>query len=501
MEFKLVEGPWKTVFSGKIENHSVEILSNSEELILVMILDESNGKKSGAVLELFKTFNSVGETETFIETLPREVIGLIKHDESQTVKFLILGSGPTYAKYDEREISKELSELFKKIKSASVIVNDVSKAYNLTLKELSQCNEKTKQAFFGEPLLAPMLSKQAFAREHVHEMAESKYSEGEIVLGITKEGIQIKEPTYLFSKTIVYGGTVKERMRSINVIIEGLLLSNIPVAIFDSNKTFNSLREPSRNPRDLKKFKIEAGPIGFPVKDFNAAKDIKADLKFVEADSLLESFGVGKNPLNALLKKVFIEGGFRQITEIVERIKKEKEQGDITEFQKNKASRILRLIDFRYPEMFDSENNISEISRKWLRGLGRAGLINLSEIDDRQKIIITNNLLKGLVEFYKQSGPTKEIRTVVVLPEANKIIPLNESSGLALEILNSIIEGEQYGIGWLLGTENITDLKQEIRQKVAATISIVRENDIGVELADKKPYRATIRCSLSECTI
>jgi len=111
MEFKLANGPWTTLFTGNFQGHDIEILSNPESMILVVIYEKEGDKIAGAVLELFKVFAATGEIEAFVETLPREVLGITKHDPKSTLKFFILGSTPNYVAFKEDAFLSEADKM------------------------------------------------------------------------------------------------------------------------------------------------------------------------------------------------------------------------------------------------------------------------------------------------------------------------------------------------------------------------------------------------------
>ena len=214
--FKLSDGPWKKLFEGAFEENEVNIYSNPKSIILVLIFEKESGKTSGVVVEMFKVFFSVGEVEGFVETLPREIILLTKHDEKETLKFLVLGSRPSYIKWEEQQFMAETDTMLKRLKTSSTLIKDVSKAYDLTLQELSEAHESAQKAFFTQPLLVPLLS----TSSHETESGIAGIAKGEIIFGLTKKQEQVLEPINLFNKTIIFGGREHDRRHVLKVIVE-----------------------------------------------------------------------------------------------------------------------------------------------------------------------------------------------------------------------------------------------------------------------------------------
>ncbi|MFH1239744.1 MAG: hypothetical protein V1672_00845 [Candidatus Diapherotrites archaeon] len=497
MEFKLSEGPWKEIFTGRFNEYEVEIFTNPDGLVLVAIYEREGTNKTGVVLELYKIFYSIGDVDDFVETLPREVIALTKHDEKVTQKFFLLGSTPTYVKYEEDEIIKEVDRLIRKLQTSAKMIKDVSKAYDITFKELSECDEGIKDAFFSQPLLIPIVSTSSHSVTTASKTELSEFS-GEAILGITKDGTIVKEPISLFKKTIITDGESDDRLHLMRILAESYLISNTATVIFDWGASFSGLSSPTKKRDELKKYKVGIEPIGFPVKEFSVPSNVKVDLHTLDSHGLMELFAAGEGIVSDTIMHVIDERKFKSLKEIVDRIKEVNCEGDFSEFQKLRAVRLLRLIDLRYPELFDGENDVAEISKNWFRGIGRAGIVKLSDIDERASLIIVQSLLKGILEYYKKEGPTKGIKSVIVIPEADKIINSQNENSMSKNIANDLDELGKYGVAYVLGAHKNSDLTRKIIGSAEAKLSIIRENDVGVELKDRKQYRVLVRPSLSE---
>ena len=496
MEFKLSEGPWKEIFTGKFNEYEVEIFTSPDGLILVAIYEQDKGKKIGVVLELYKIFYAIGDVDDFVETLPREVIALTKHDEKVTQKFFLLGSTPTYVKHEENEVIKEVDRLMRKLQTSAKMIKDISKAYDITFKELSECEEGIKDAFFSQPLLIPIVATSS------HSVTSSKPEltefSGETILGLTKEGTIVKEPISLFKKTIITDGKDEDRLHLMRILAESYLIWNTATVIFDWGDSFSGLSSPTKKRDALKKYKVEIEPIGFPMKEFSVPNNVKVDLHTLDSHGLMELFAAGDGIASDTIIKIIDERNFKSIKEIVDRIKEVECGGDFSDFQKLRSVRLLRLIDLRYPELFDGKNDIAEISKNWFRGIGRAGIVKLSEIDERASLIIVQSLVRGILEYYKKEGPTKGIKSVIVIPEADKLINSQNENSLSKNIANDLDELGKYGVAYVLGANKNSDLSKKIIGSAEAKLSIIRDNDVGVQLKDRKQYRVLIRPSLSE---
>lgn len=496
--FKISEGPWKKLFEGKFQENDVEIYINPESIILVLIYEKEKDKVTGAIAELFKIFYSIGEAESFVETLPREVIVLTKHSPKETLKFLLLGSTPSYVKWGEKEFVGEVDRLLTRLKTSSNMIKDVSKAYELTLQELAESTDTVREAFFTQPLLVPLVSTYAHPAEE--GMAAPPISKGEIILGLTKEKRQVVEPLSLFAKTIVSGGDEKNRLHLLHLLVESALLSNVAVVLFDWEQQFSGLGEASKDLENLQKYKVDAEPIGFPVNHFRLFDQIVVDLNVINPKGLTELFGTGENVVNNLIISTLQKNKVAGITDLIEKIKAIKPSDAPTAFEINKAVRILALMNLRYPRLFIGENNIGEISKNWLKAIGRAGIINLKDMDNRAGLLITHNIIKGMLLHYKSKGKSSSLKTMIVLPDAKKVILGESTSILSKEIVTCLDALATYGVGYVIGAEKLIDIAGELTKKAEAKINIVAGNDVGINLKDRKSYRVFVRPGLSRCT-
>ncbi len=502
MDFRLKDGPWKEMFKGNFEGYDVEIYSNPESIILVSILEKEGGKVKGSVVEVYKVFHAVGELEGFVETLPREVITITKHDEKETTRFFILGSKPSYVEYDEEKFAAEVEANIKNLRSSVKTISAVSKAYDLQLQELEQAPEQIKQAFFSQPLIVPLLSTSSHIPSGFAAAAPAgkAISFGELMLGITREQMGVKEPLSLFSSTVVSGGRKEARAHMLHLLIEGALLSNIPAVVIDWNKRFKGLGVRTTASDDLKSYKVDIEPIGFPTKEFFIPQQLRVDLGSVNRKGLLELFGLDETIAGKEIMQVLDENRVASLAEVSGIVKARQTRGEFNEFQRSRAARILKLMDLRYPELFDGENNIAEISKSWLHGLGRAGIVNMGGHDKRVSLIMLHCIIHGLLEHYKKQGPSAQLRSMIIIPQVESIIGRNENSELAKTIIQDLNEMQQYGVGNAVSVAHEIDLQPGMLDAAKAKVKIVQGNDVGVQLKGRKNYRVLLRPGLSACT-
>jgi len=496
--FKISNGPWNKLFEGKFVDHEVDIYSNPDSIMLVLIWDKKGDKYKGAVVELFKVFASLGETENFVETLPREVLVLTKHSQEETIKFFLLGGTPSYIKYDENTFIREVDEQLKRLGTSSAMIKDVSKAYDLTLKDLREADESIKNAFFAQPLLVPVVATATHAE--VGATHVSALGTGEFFLGLTQDKNKVIEPISLFLKTMITGGKVAERAHFLHLLIEGSLLSGIPVVAFDQRSNFDGLGQASKDHAGLQKYLVEDDPIGFPTKHFYPTKQVYADLEFVSPEGLIDIFGVGDSDVSKLIIKIMRKEPAPNMEELISKIRKFKPEGDSpTAFEIFKAARVLTLIDSKYPGLFGGKNNLEELSKSPSKGIGRVGLIHLEESDLRSAIIIVHNIMNGLLQLKKKKGAMKNVKLVAVIPNAEQVIPKDNTGVYANELANVLTELNKYGIAFAMGADSIIDIVPAVAKINESKINVVGGNEVGVQLKSRKSYRVLLRPSLSTC--
>lgn len=493
MEFNIASGPWTTVFKGMIEGHSTEVYSNNKDLFLSMVFDEKNGKIQGALIEFFKVFNVEGPLEEFIETLPKDALSFNIHSQEKTFKFFILMAGPTYALYNEDDMINETNDLLKKLESTTKIILDVSKVYDLKIIPLDKAKEEDKQAFYAMPIISLLLHPVIKARVGEEVIIREKPRiVGEILLGKSKTGQLIREPFEFFFKSLVLQGKPEERSHALNVLLESAILSSISCIVFEFSNEFDGLSYPAEDNKELRNAEIPLEPIGMPVKEFIAGTDFSVDLSLVEPETIIEMFGLGDTPAAKSIMKALQEKKASNINELIAYIKMLSVDDEFNEFQKKKAIRILKLIELIYPNFFNGKINTSEMIKAWHKGLGKANIIKIQALDERQKLFIIHSLIKTI-----SMQLTNEIKTMLFMPEANKIIASAKKMLIQEKIKEELLNCSKKGLGFVLSAKTDLDLPKEIIEESNARINIVEERDAGIVIKGLKQYRIILRPCLS----
>ena len=96
MDFKIDNGPWKPVYTGKFGDHEIEVITNPRHIFLIFVYENVGEKRVGALVEGYKAFVGRGAVGAFAETMPKSGIGIIKSFNKNTEKMLFLALEPLY---------------------------------------------------------------------------------------------------------------------------------------------------------------------------------------------------------------------------------------------------------------------------------------------------------------------------------------------------------------------------------------------------------------------
>jgi len=499
MKFKLRNGPWKTVFDGNFQGHEMEISINPGQTLLVTIYEKDGEEVTGMVVQTFSVYSAVGDIESFVEGLDREAIILSRHDAQKTVQFLAIASSPAYSKASEEEAAKAVDNLISQLDKAGKKIKDVAESFDLKINSLDKCSNSVKQAFFSQPLLIPMLAREKKTLELEKEEAnlEETGAEGAaVVLGMTKDGKQVKEPLQMFQRIIVTDGALEQRIRFSQIIIESYLLANTPVIIFDGGNHFEGLSHPSRKRAELQSHGIEIEPIGFPTKEFTPAKNLRANINVLNAAGILELFGSTDEETEKVFAKALEKGGIKSIAGLVNNVNSLGAESADNLFLKMRVERIATLIGEIYPDFFSGENKLEEIAKTWFKKIGRASIVHVGKTDPRALTFILDSLSNEIVNLFKQQGGTGMPRLLIAIPEINPILALRENI-IQKDFIKMLTEMQRFGVGFIVGAERRTDLPKELLQISETKAGIIKANDVAIDLPNSKNYRLFIRPTLS----
>ncbi|MEK6941334.1 MAG: DUF87 domain-containing protein [archaeon] len=498
--FKISHGPWEKMFEGVFQGSPMEIYSNPESILLVMVFEKHGQEIEGVVVELFKAFAADGAAEGFVDTLPREIILFAKHDKKVTNKFLLLGSAPSYTMWKEDVFIPEVDSMLKKIDTATVILKDIAASYDITVLEISKAQVKVKNAFYSNPMIVFAVSSSFSGTQTAQAMP---FIRGEFLVGLTKERNTVVEPLDVFFKSLAVGGEKSDRLHFLHILCESFLLSNISPVIFDTTGSFKALNSPAANRQELERYKVNSDPIGFPVKVFRPFDQIKVDLRFINPNGFCEIFGIGKsnpaakNSIAAIIAKTLLNTNVKGMEDFIEKVKLVQTNEEINSYEIAKTARVLRLVQRNYQGLFDGSNDMEGLTMSGTRSLGMAGIIDLSGVEPKIVFLIVHNILSSALKFFRDKEKDAGKKAAFFMPELSALLARNLSNELSNEIDQMLKSLQGLGIGIAASEEKPIDVTKEISEICETKVNIVVKNDVGVQVKGRKSYRVFLRPALS----
>ncbi|QQR92996.1 MAG: hypothetical protein IPJ89_01995 [Candidatus Iainarchaeum archaeon] len=503
--FKIAQGPWNLLMQGSIQNHLLEVYVNPKKWVYVQILQSEEGKFRNVVCEFYKPFYAMGETTGFVQTLPREMLVLSKHTKDDTQNYLILGSGAVSVPYEEELVLEQTDILFKQLEVSTSLMREVGKAYDVQLKDLTECNETIANGFFSIPLLIPALATNAhfttageITRHNATPgMMNPAALAGEMVLGNLPNGIQAKEPISFFKKTLIVNGRMEHRLRMAQLIIEGVLLADIPVVVLDWNDLFGVMRNANPTNEALHKQKVELDTMGFPLKEFSIPENVKVDFRYAAPEAMAEVLGIQNHELGHALIAFFKDNAIASIEDAQRVLKQLTPNESMSAFQIASLARLLRLIESMAPHFWDGNNPIEEISKNWFHSIGRLGIIKLRGASAPFSPLLVQSLLKNIFEYYRQKGTSGKMASLIVLPEAQGLFASDKKQLIAF-IAQTLQESASLDVGFLVTAPHDIDVPASLGNACEAKVSMINGSEAAVDLEGRKSYRLAIRDTVSQ---
>jgi hypothetical protein len=485
MDLKIDFGPWKTNYEGMFSGHKVEIISNPENFFLVFIFDTSKeGEKLGALVEGYKAFFARGQLDNFIETLPKNSLGITKNNGDKISKIFFSSFDPIYIDFKHEDFLRKLDKLLERNIESNTTIMDLARASSLELKELNTIPASEYDIILGDPFTMRALIGGHNLKNN--EKQTPKYSNTTTIqLGLNKNREIITEDISNFKTTLIYSNTKKEYEYTQYILAENILLGNKPVFIFDDEDYFSEMRIPSNNNNSLKDSLVEFDPIGFPIKIIKSKENAQISIKDVDFSLAMKLLETGDSEFNTKLTLAKAQLNVNKAEELAQEIQNNEE---LSAHEKLKAERICMLLAQQFKGMFGENIDVDELLKSWPGNLGRATIINIKNLSDFEKIFFVRTLLRIIS---KKIDSTKQVEITIILPNADKLFSILPEK--ASDLINDLT---RKGVGFIFGTTK-KDFNQEIEKIITTNLTIVSGNDIAVAINGQKNYRLLLRPSLS----
>ncbi|MFA5763572.1 MAG: hypothetical protein WC915_02065 [archaeon] len=486
MDFKVDFGPWETIFKGTFYTHEVEIVVNPENFFLTIIYEKEDGKNIGALVDGSKALVAKGQMESFIQTLPKTAVGLIKTNGDTTSKMIFISFDPIYLDFRKDDYVRALDNAIKKSFDNSDNVRGLAKSSSLELKEINLTSKTEYNQILGDPFLARSLlgglKKTAMELINIGELKSlTKQSNNKIQLGLSKNREIITEEIGDLYQTNIVGENVKELNYVAYILAENFLLNNNTTIIFDSEKYFDGLGQASKHEHELKEALVAFEPAGFPLKKFIAKTDLKVPIKNIDLTLAFNLMNTGDDELNTIVSTTKVDAN--TVNEYLEKIKEAKE---INDFHILKIERLLKILDKEDRDLFGLNLNTTELIKSWSGNIGRATIIDISDLKNNEKILF---ILGVLTDILALGDKIKNSNLVLMFPQMQYVLKNDQD-----KITNKILELQKLGVGFVIGT---TTQNQKLSANETAKMNLIKDKDIAVSIKNKRNYRVNLRPSIS----
>lgn len=505
MDIVFKSGPWKTFFSGKSLHHEVQLLSDSASTVLSLVWDVKGKETVGLALEWIRVLVAKENPSVLVEKADFDCWQFGKKEGNEQHWFVLVKSFPTYAPLDQQKIDLEMDKSQFVVHGNEKKAIALGKALNIPLKPLEEASENERAAFFDTPFSYKLLSHGIAAETEKLDQPidfgpHKMVSHGEVLLGIDRQEKLLKEPLGLFRRTIVSDGKESERLHAMHILVESALLGSIPCVEFSDANNLQGIQFPNQQQTELKNEKFNLDPIGFPFTVLKAPEQVHINLAFVEPSLLMELFRIGNTPAANLIERVWKQEKIGSFSQLADALQIQSPLGENTAYQIKKAVRLVRIMDKAYPNFFGGSNTLSEIVKEWGSKFARLGVVLTAGMDERLKAVFVHALVRELKQYCENRSELRPVKCILVLPEAKQLFPRNSDWKIHSVLAQELAEASASGLGSFISTERISELNDEIVANNPSQISMVRENDAGIRIEHRKPYRVSLRPALSSCS-
>lgn len=474
-------GPWKKLFSGQYDDFSLSIYLNDDGFVLSEIL---NGDKSKAVLSISKIIGVFGDSETFVETIPRNAIFILDHTNKSNAKFIFLQSDQDVLNYVQQDITNFVNDQFKKLKKDANGIMDIAKSYEINLKDYSELPNELKNSVFSNPLnLFSFITqnRQPKSFSNAQNMIQQT-SNQDLFLGNYKTTSEkATEPIDLFSKTFIFG----QADNCTRVLIEDLCQNKMNIIIFTSNNNIQNIKYPNEtNNQDNK-----ITPMGFPMITYNFGEKLFVNLQDLPNNSFQELIGI-KGEISDIIGTVIKEKQSLTLDNLIKDIN-DYQNPNYTSYTINLASRIVNLAKQQYPGIFLGDFSVSDFYKDSGRNLGTINWVSLSKDNKLASRTIVYNVLKKIISL-----KNKENKVVLVFDDLPDLFSRKDNDIIANEFMKLLLEDNTNY--YIFTAKNEIDIDSKILDLFTAKLSVLEDNEIGITLKTAKPFRFVLRPTYSK---
>ena len=478
MDLDLPYGPWNKVFSAEWNGKPFTVYRNKpNELLIILFIKEKN-KISNMLISLKRIFLVEGNLDKFLMMQKQPLVAVEKSSANFKARYLVVTTTPQKIPYSFDDLSNTLHKQHSNLDVTSDLIKQALHTYDITVIDFDKVNERYILNFFSDPLtLFTMSSEKGGATSSLPELQE-------VLIGANRWKQPVKAKLSSFSKIEVIGESEAKRKHVLHILIESVLLNNIPAFIFDTSGSFSGISLANRNTSEFEDFGMNALPIGFPTKKLKPEEGLFVDLKLLKPEIFIESFGLEKGDVAKLLSKTLSEQkNVSTLGEIVTYLSSLKPSREFPAFIIEKTIRVLEVIQKSFPSLFE-KNTLPELVEPWKQPIGSAYYVNLKGTHPMVKNLVISYMLSSL-----KSASDNALKLLVVFDEPYINIPKN-----IRELLN---ENVKFGVAFGVHASEALDLADI--DSPTLVIDLIGEECVVTETGEPQ-RRFVIRPAYSHCS-
>ncbi len=462
---KLPHGPWKSLLIGKYEDRDVSIYQNPHRDILYVVVDrDQSGVAKGLVVTVYRAFYiENGDARRMIEHLSGMPVAVVKKWKGDTFQFFLIPAGIKYISPEPEELKKVVDEMVISLDRIERNVVMLGRTLGMQVKPLAMVNKSVAAILFVEPTVIAGLS----------PIKPSEKKEGVMILGRMRTGALASESPINLRRTVIYGNDVGRKHMFV-VSIEEFLRNGINVLLVTREpKKYEGFRAASEDKELLAPYGLQ--PTGFSLE----VLEWKVDLGVTPPGAVVYTGGIREGTQT-----------FNKAVDILKKLKPDNllsldtEEGDVIS---RRAVRSLRSIG-RKGNYFDKVGFGKFVS---LSSTGLGGLY-IIRVENPWNYLSLLSYVSGIGTYLERKGKTEYVRVMVAVEDAWRILP-KEGNYLTKTLVTLLERFKDHGMGWVLETDRDTNLDGMILALTETKLGAIGENDVGVRILTKRPYRMDIR--------
>ena len=135
-----------------------------------------------------------------------------------------------------------------------------------------------------------------------------------------------------------------------------------------------------------------------------------------------------------------------------------------------------------------------------MKGIARANILLFDKADERKNMLVLQSVVNGVLSNFRAEGKSDRLKAFMFLSDGDKSVPEARAKTVNDKIASDLIQFREYGLGFVLDTQNTADIAHAVKGNAQAALAIINRNDIGVIVRNRKNYRVLVRPGLSKCS-